>query len=274
MRPSYPWWRRAAWHLGLAATAVVLLLPVALAVLASFKPANALYGTDPLPARPTLANYRTAISQFPIGPLLANTLVTATGVMVLQLAVATLAAYAIAAFRTRAGQVLLLGGTVAVLIPVQALIMPQFFLVSRLGWLNSYAGLIVPQLSGCAVALLLLRQHVRAIPDSLSEAAALDGATSAQILWHIVLPMLRPALAAVAVLVFINTWNEYLWPLIVTPDASHGTIQVGLALFSNAEGANPGPLLAAATLSTLPVLVGYLLSARRVTGAFLYAGLE
>ena len=272
-RPD-PWLRRLGWHLSLAATAVALLLPVTLAVLGSFKPANALYDADPLPTRPTLANYRTAIGQFPLGPLLGNTLITATSVMVLQLAVATLAAYALVRFRTRAGQVMLLGGTVAVLIPAQALLMPQFFLVARLGWLNSYPGLIVPQLSGCAVALLLLRQHVRAIPASLCEAALLDGANSGQVLWHIVLPVLRPALAAVAVLVFINTWNEYLWPLIVTPDASHGTIQVGLALFGNAEGANPGPLLAAATLSTLPVLVGYLFSARRVTGAFLYAGFE
>jgi len=255
------------------ATAVCLLAPPALAVLGSFKPANMLYDADPLPVRPTLANYRVAITDFPIGQLIGSTFVVAAGVMTLQLAVATLAAYAIVRFRTRAGNLLLLGGTAAILVPAQALLVPQFLMISHLGWLNSYTGLIVPQLSGAGVALVLLRQHVRDIPASLIEAAVLDGASSWRTLRHVVLPLLRPALAAVGTLVFINTWNEYLWPLIATPGGSPGTIQTGLALFLNAEGANPGPLLAAATVSALPVLIGYLFTARRVTGAFMHSGI-
>jgi ABC-type glycerol-3-phosphate transport system permease component len=186
---------------------------------------------------------------------------------------AVLAAYALVRFRTRAGQILLLGGTAAILVPAQALLVPQFLMLSHLGWLNSYAGLIVPQLSGSGVALLLLLQHVRQIPPSLIEAAILDGANSWRALWNVVLPLLRPALAAVGTLVFINTWNEYLWPLIATPGGSPGTIQTGLALFLNTEGANPGPLLAAATLSALPAGIGYLFAARRVTGAFMHSGI-
>ena len=162
----------------------------------------------------------------------------------------------------------------AVLVPAPALLVPQFFMISRLGWLNSYGGLIVPQLAGCGVALLLLRQHVKAIPPSLGEAAMLDGASTWQTLWHIVLPLLRPALAAVGTLVFISTWNEYLWPLIATPGGTPGTIQTGLALFLNTEGASPGPLLAAATLATLPGLAGFLLTARRVTDAFMHSGID
>lgn len=264
--------RRIGWHLAMIAAAGFLLAPAALAVLGSFKSANTLYDANPLPARPTLGNYRVAITEFPIGQLIGNTLLVAACVMVLQLAVAVLAAYALVRFRTRAGHVLLLGVTAAILVPAQALLVPQFLLISHLGWLNSYAGLIVPQLSGSGVALLLLRQHIRDIPASLIEAAMLDGANSWRTLWHVVLPLLRPALAAVGTLVFINTWNEYLWPLIATPGGSPGTIQTGLALFLNTEGANPGPLLAAAALSALPVLVGYLFTARRVTGAFMYSG--
>jgi ABC-type glycerol-3-phosphate transport system permease component len=254
-------------------TALCLLAPAGLAVLASFKTANTLYDANPLPAQPTLANYRVAITEFPIGQLIGNTLLVAAGVMVLQLAVAGLGAYALVRFRTRIGRLVLLGGTAAILVPAQALLVPQFLMLSRLGGLNSYAGLIVPQLSGSGVALLLLRQHVRDIPASLVEAAVLDGASSWQALWHVVLPLLRPALAAVGILVFINTWNEYLWPLIATPGGSPGTIQTGLALFLNTEGANPGPLLAAATLSALPVLIGYLCAARQVTGAFMHSGI-
>jgi ABC-type glycerol-3-phosphate transport system permease component len=266
--------RRIGWHLGLLATASCLLVPAGLAVLGSFKPPATLYGDDPLPTRPTLANYRVALTDFPVGRLLGNTLITAAGVMILQLAVAMLAAYALARLHTRAARVLLAAGTVAVLVPAQALLVPQFLMISKLGWLNSFTGLIVPQLSGCAVALLLLHQQVRAIPPSLCEAAMLDGASSWQTLWRVVLPLMRSALASVGTLVFINTWNEYLWPLIATPGGSPGTIQTGLALFLNTEGANPGPLLAAATLSTVPVLAVYLFTAQRVTGAFMQSGLE
>ncbi|HEX3714200.1 MAG TPA: carbohydrate ABC transporter permease [Trebonia sp.] len=268
------WWQRAGWHLGLAVTAALMLLPALLAVLASFKPANDLYDASPLPTSPTLGNYRTAIGEFPVARLLADTLAMAAGVVFLQLLVAVLAAYALVRFSTRAGRLLLTAGSVAVLVPAQALIIPQFLIITHLGWQNTFAGLIVPQLAGCGVPLLLLRNQAQAIPASLIEAAVLDGAGSWQTLWHVVLPVLRPALGAVAVLVFVNTWNEYLWPLIAAPGGSPGTIQDGLALFLNTEGASPGPLLAAATLATLPVLAAYMFTARRVTSAFMHSGIS
>lgn len=274
MTERYSLPRRFGWHAGLLLVALLLLAPMLIAVLASFKPANSLYSDNPLPAPGTLANYRTALGQFPLWQLLLNTLITSAGVMLLQLLVATLAGYAIVRFHTRLGQLVLAAGTVSILIPVQALIIPNFVIVSHLGWLNSYAGLIIPQLSGVGVALLLMHQHVSALPASLSEAAQLDGANSWQALWHVVLPLLRPALSAVAILVFVTTWNEYLWPLLAAPDTARTTIQVGLALFGNTEGANPGPLLAAASVATLPVLVGYLLAARRITDSFMHSGIR
>lgn len=266
--------RRGAWHAGLIFTGAVLLLPAVLAALASFKRPGDLYRSDPLPLRPTLGSYHVAFAQFPIVRLLANTLVTSLGVMVLQLAVAVLAGYALVRFDTRLGNLTLLAGTIAVVIPVQALLVPQFLMAAHLGWLNSDTALIVPQLSGSAVALLLLRRYLADIPRSLSEAAMLDGAGSWQILWRLVLPLLRPGLTAVGILVFVNTWNEYLWPLLAAPDIGHSTIQVGLAQFGNTEGANPGPLLAAATVTTAPALIGYALSARRLTSAFLHSGIQ
>lgn len=258
----------------MAAAATILLLPTAVALLESFKPPGDLYDANPFPLHPTLASYRTAIGDFPVARLLADTLIMAAGVMAAQLAVATLAGYALVRFSTRAGQLALSAGTVAVLVPAQALIIPQFLMITHLGWQDTFAGLIVPQLSGCAVPFLLLRQQVRTIPPSLGEAATIDGANDWQVLWHVVLPVMRPALAAVAILVFVGTWNEYLWPLIAVPGGSPGTIQTGLALFLNTEGANPGPLLAAASLATVPVLAVYAGTARHVTNAFMHSGFE
>jgi ABC-type glycerol-3-phosphate transport system permease component len=265
---------RAGWHLGLTAAAAFLLAPAFFAALASFKTAGDLYGGDPLPLHPTLANYQAAIGDFPVVRLLADTTVVGAGVMILQLAVATLAGYGIVRFGGRTGRLLLSAGTVAVLVPAQALIVPQFLMISHLGWADSFPGLIVPQLSGCGVPFLLLHQQLRALPPSLIEAATIDGAGSWQALWHVVLPVIRPTLAAVAILTFVNTWNEYLWPLIATPAGSPGTIQTGLALFLNTEGTSPGPLLAGATLATLPVLAVYAVAARRVTDAFMHSGLD
>ena len=266
--------RRHGWHVGLLLTCALLLLPVGLAVLASFKKPGDIFSADPLPLHPTLANYHVAFTQFPIIRLLANTIITSLGVMTLQLAVAVLAGYALVRWHTRLGQLTLLAGTVAVVIPAQALLIPQFLMVAQLGWLNSYAALIVPQLAGCAVPLLLLRRYLAELPPSITEAAQLDGAGSWRTLWHVLLPLLRPGLVAVGILVFVNTGNEYLWPLLATPDVTHSTIQVGLAQFGNTEGANPGPLLAAATVATTPALIGYALAARRVTDAFIRAGIH
>lgn len=258
--------------LGLACLAS--LFPVLWALSGSFKPADSLYSADPLPLPASLANYRAATEQFPLSRLLFNTLVTSAGVTAGDILIATLAAYALVRLRFRGSGPLLATVTVALLIPAQTILIPQFLLVSRLHWLDSYPGLILPQLGGCALAVLLLRQNIRSIPAELFAAAELDGANSLRTLWYVALPQLWPALGAVAILSFINTWNEYLWPLLVAPTPQHTTIQIGLTLFTNTEGANPGPLLAAAMLATLPVVAVYLVSARRITAAFLHSGLR
>lgn len=264
--------RRAGRHVVLVLSCVVTLFPMLWGLSGSFKRPADLYGGDPLPS--TVDNYRVAVEQFPLARLLLNTLVTSAGVTLGDVVIAVLAAYALVRIPFRGNRVLVATVVVALLIPAQTLIIPQFLFVSRLHWLDGYAGLIVPQLGGCALAVLLLRQNIRAIPPDLFAAAQLDGANSLRVLWHVVLPLLWPALGAVAILQFITTWNEYLWPMLVAPTPEHTTIQMGLTLFTNTEGANPGPLLAAAMLATLPVVAVYLVAARRITAAFLHSGLR
>lgn len=253
---------------------LLLLLPLLWALISSFKTAADLYGSDPLPIPLSLANYQVAIGKFPLFRLLFNSMVTAVGVSVGQAAVGVPAAYAMVRFRLHGRRLLLAAVTVGLLIPAQTLIIPLFLLVSRLGLLDTFPGLIIPQLGGSALAVLLLSQNFRSIPEDMFAAAELDGSSSIQVLWHVVLPLSRPALAAVAILSFINTWNEYLWPTLVAPTPEHATIQTGLLLFTNAEAANPGPLLAAAILSTVPALVAYAFAARHVTNAFLHSGIR
>jgi ABC-type glycerol-3-phosphate transport system permease component len=254
----------------LGGAAVVTLFPLLWALVTSLRPANRIFEVGPTPL--TADNYTYALTEFPIGRLLLTTFLTTAGVTLGQLAVAVLAAYAMVRFA--AGRWVLVAVTVSLLVPPQALIVPQFLLAAQLGWRDTLVGLVVPQLAQCGLAVLLLREHVRAVPPSLLHAAALEGASPAETLQFVVLPLLRPALGAVGILVFITTWNEYLWPALVAPSTENTTIQLGLALFGNQEGPNYGPLLAASVLACLPVLAAYLVASRRITDAFFQAGVR
>jgi multiple sugar transport system permease protein len=258
----------------LLVTAIGMLFPLLWGLSGSFKPGNDVFNDNPLPIPATLGNYRQTLHEFPIARLLLNTFITATGVTLLQLAVGVLAAWSFVRFAHRGQRAVLALVTVALVVPPQALIIPQFLMISHLGLRDTFTGLIVPQLSTCALAVLLLRENIGSIPRNLLGAATLDGATHAETLWHVVLPLLRPALGAVAIIVFITTWNEYLWPALAAPSPDHTTIQMGLRLFTNQEAADNGPLLAAAMLATLPVAAVYLIASRRITDAFLQSGLR
>ncbi len=214
------------------------------------------------------------LASWPAATLVANTFVMSAGVAIGQLVIATLAAFALVHFAPRSRTAILLAATVALVIPPQAIVIPQFLLATRIGWQNTDAGLIVPQLGASALAVLLLVQHVAAIPRPLSEAARLEGARSWETLWHVVLPSLRPAIAAVGILVFISTWNEYLWPLLIAPRAEDATVQIGLSQFQTEGGTDYGALMAAATLASLPIALVYAIASRRITDAFLQSGLR
>ena len=263
-----------AWHLALSVVTLTMIFPTLWGVLTSLKPANEIYSLSPFSANPTLEHYAHATSDWPAGQLIGNTFVMAAGVALGQLVIAILCAFALAYFAPSARGLILTLLTISLAIPPQALIIPQFLLTAKLGWLNSDLGLIVPQLGASALAVLLLFQHVNALPPSLLNAARLDGARPWEVLWSIVLPALRPAIAAVTILVFITTWNEYLWPLLVAPRQIDTTVQIGLRQFETAEGTNFGGLLAAATLTSLPIVVVYLVASRRITDAFLQSGIK
>lgn len=271
-RSARPLIGRMLWHAVLAVSVILALFPMLWAVLTSFKPANDIYSLSPIAAQPTLEHYIRVFTDWPVGRLIWNTFVMSAGVALGQIIIAILAAFGLAYFAPRGRGLILALLTISLAVPPQALIIPQFLLTARLGWLNTELGLIVPQLGASALAVLILLQHVQALPSSLPQAARLDGARPWEILWHIVLPGLRPAIAAVGILVFITTWNDYLWPLLAAPRAEDTTVQIGLSQFQTAEGNDYGGLLAAATITSLPIVLVYLFASRRVTDAFLQSG--
>jgi len=251
----------------------VTLVPFYWMFATSLKPANEIFNLSPLPANPTLGNYIYVWQAIPIGAMLATTFSNAVLQMLGQLVLATLTAYAFARWRFRGDTLLFLVFVGTWLVPFQATMIPNYVLLSRLGWLDTLAALVIPHL-GSAFGIILLRQYMKGFPRELIDAAHLDGASSWAILWRVVVPNLRAPLAAVAVLSFITTWNEYFWPLLVTSKMERTVLQVGLQMFLTMEGDQWGGLMAGASMATIPLLAIYLVLQRQVVEAFVRSGLR
>ena len=140
---------------------------------------------------------------------------------------------------------------------------PNYVLVYQLGWLDKLTAIIVPQLAS-AFAVILLMQSIRGFPSDLIDASRCDGASNFGVLWRVILPNIRAVLGALAVLLFISAWNDYFWPLLITRHIENSVIQMGLSMFFTQEGNLWGPLMAAASLASLPILAIYLVLQRQV----------
>lgn len=258
---------------GILVLAVVLLnFPIFWALVTSFKPTNETYTTSLIAEQPTLDNYRYAFERFPLIPLARNTFITATVVAAGQVLVAVLAAFALVHVAPQRRRLFLVLAAVAMAIPPQTIIIPQFLMASSFGWANTLTGLIIPQLASSALPLLLLVQNLSVLPTSHVKAARLDGARSHEILLRVLLPGMAPTIAAVFILQFISTWNEYLWPLLIAGRMESTTIQMGLQMFMTSEGNHYGPLMATAILAAAPVVLIYLFASRQITDAFKSSG--
>ncbi|MCD0453038.1 carbohydrate ABC transporter permease [Actinocorallia sp. API 0066] len=264
--------RRIAGHVVLGALGLACVLPIYWLYAASLRRPGDVHDQSPLPWPLSLANYTDAFAKTDITGMLLNTTVIAAASAVGQLLIALFASYAMAAWRFRGHRVahLLFVGTW--LVPFQVTMLPNYTLLARLGLLETLAGVVVPTLCS-ALGVLLLREHLLNFPKELLEAARMDGRSSWTILWTVVVPVLRPVLAALGILLFINAWNEYFWPALVL-QRSNAVIQLGIRSFMGTEGNDWGPLMATAGLASLPVLLLYLVLQRQIVNAFVRSGLK
>jgi len=218
-----------------------------------------------IPAEPTLENYRAIMAatsdQSPLLRWMWNSFLTASLHTALVLLVSSLAAYAYARmqFRGRDALFAILMGTL--MVPPVMNFVPNYIIVDRLGWLDTYAALIFPGLGG-VFGVFLLRQFFLGIPRDLEDAARIDGAGPLRIYWTIVLPLAKPALVTLAIFTFMGHWNDFLWPLIVMNDPEMLTLPPGLALFQGKYITFYGKLMAGAMISALPVLIVFLFAQR------------
>lgn len=263
----------AAGHLVMVLLSIFCVFPVYWMVVTSLRPANAIFETSLWPTSMSLDNYRMALDSIPVVRMLFNTLLVAVVVTIIQLFTGLLAAYAFARWRFRFDKLIYTGVALTWLVPFQVVMIPNYLLIAQMGLLDSIAALILPNLTS-ALAVLLLAQSMRSFPREVIEAARMDGARSWRILWEVMTPNLRGTLASLAILIFISTWNEYFWPLLLSRTAENSVIQIGIQMFMTTEGNQWGPLMAASTMASLPVLIIYVVLQRQVIQSFMKSGIR
>jgi multiple sugar transport system permease protein len=266
----------------LLALAVLWLSPIAWVVVTSLKPAPDIIRLPPewIPWPPTGAHYHEVLlgssRTARIGRAFVNSLVVATGSVILVLATSAMAAYPLARMRFP-GRDLVFGLLVgSLMIPNAVLLVPQYVLTQRLGWLSTYQGLIVPEAAMIfAFGVFLLRQFFVTMPRELEDAARIDGAGPWQVFWRIIIPLSQPVLAALAIFAFRSAWNDFLWPLIAVNKPEMFPLPVALALLRSAYSSESyGPIMAGAALSALPLLVVFVVANRRIVEGVRLSGLK
>ena len=249
-------------YLLLTILAIMMLLPIAFMFFGSFKTPTEIVTRPPklLPSVIYLENYVEAWAAAPFGKFLFNSVFVGILNVMGELVIATFAAYALSHIKPW-GSVYIFGLFIlTMLIPSQATIIPRYFIISSLGWVNTYQALFVPFMAR-PISIFMLYNFFRTVPKELEEAAILDGCSPFMFLVYILIPLSKPIISALAILSFLNSWNRYLWPLLVARETMMQTATIGLKMFiSQSEGSSFGPMMAGAVIVIFPALIVFLVA--------------
>jgi multiple sugar transport system permease protein len=254
-------WPRYLAHVILIIAVFVFVSPFVWAFFTSLKPEAEIFASiyQIIPENPTGENYVQVWTEQPLDRWVMNSLIISTGIVFFTVLLDTLAGYALAKgqFRGRNITLTLVIGTLV--IPPQVVLVPLFLEMNWIGWGNTYWAIMILFIAN-PFGTFMMRQFFMTIPDSLLDAARMDGCNTLEIYTRIMLPMAKPALASLTVFTFIFAWGAFLWPLIIVNDGAMFPLQVGIALLTGPYTSNWGQLLAAAIMAAVPVLTAYLLA--------------
>jgi len=248
-----------ALHLALIIGSLVMLLPFIWMLSTSLKTQPEIFTYPPtwIPEELAWGNYEDALTALPFERFYFNSFFVSTSVTILQIVTSSLAAFAFARLKFKGRDTIFILYLGALMIPFPVLLIPNFIIVNRLDWLDTYWALIIPP-AFSAFSTFLLRQHFKTLPMDLDEAARIDGASSLRIWWSVIMPMSKTTVAAIAIFVFLATWNDFLWPLVVTNSTEMQTVPVGLNSFQGQYGVRWNLLMAAAVVAMVPVLIVFI----------------
>lgn len=262
-------------HLILILGAIICLFPFFWMVGVSLMaPGEAIQSPPPLlPKTPTLENFRTIFTRLAVGRYILNSLLISTLITSFSLFICSMAGYAFAKWRFRGKDTLFRSLLVGLAIPGQITMLPLFLMMREMGILNTYAAAIIPGLASI-YAIFLFRQQMLIIPDSLIEAARIDGGSELYIYRRIILPLAKPTLITLGVFTFLGAWNDFMWPLIVFSDQTMYTLPVALANLMGEHLLDIEWMVAGATLAIMPVVVIFLFLQRYYLQGMIATGIK
>jgi multiple sugar transport system permease protein len=249
--------RALAVYTALIAMAWCALFPILWALSGSLKTEAGVTEPRVLPSRPQWSNYGEVFTLMPFWRMLLNTVLYAACITAGQVFFCSLAGYAFARLRFRGRDTLFVLYLATLMVPLTVTVIPQFILMRTFGWTDTPLAMIVPGLFGTAFGTYLMRQFFRTLPTDLENAAILDGCSPWQIYWRILLPQVRPAVMVLAVLTWVNVWNDFLWPLLMIQRNSIATLTLGLVWMQGQYVARWPVLMAASILILLPLVAVY-----------------
>jgi len=252
-----------------------MLLPLVWMVATAFKTSEETFRYPPtlIPERFTLANFQKAWQVAPFGDYFVNSVVVSVAVTASQVFFCSLAGYVFAKFRFWGRDVLFTLVVAKLMIPIQVLIVPLYLLIINLHLADSLTGVIAPDIMG-AFGIFMLRQFIVSLPDELMDSARLDGCSDFAIYWRIILPLIVPALSTFAIITFMNTWNDFLWPLIVISTPEKRTLQLGLAAFADQYLTSFNLSMAGSLVVLLPVVIVFAIFQRQIIASIARSGLR
>lgn len=261
--------------IGLTLAAATMVVPFLWMLTTSLKAPGTVLDVTPqiLPLHPTLASYREVLDIVPLGRMFANSLLVTSTTVILQLLTSALSGYAFARMQWRGRDALFVVYLATLMVPTQVTITPLFILMRQLDWINTYQALILPGIVS-AFGTFLVRQAMLGIPREYEEAAFLDGANHWDVFRSIVLPMVRPSLATLAVFAAMASWNDFLWPLFVINDQQLMTLPVGLSLLQGRYATDWNLIMAGAVISVVPIILVFLAAQRAFVNGVVMSGLK
>lgn len=265
--------RILAIYLGLSIIAFFMVLPFYWMVTTALKtPLEAIkFPPTWIPHNFVWQNFVHAWRSAPFGRYFLNSIIITVGSTIGVLVTAALAGYALGVlnFPGRGGIFMLLLATM--MIPMPVYIVPDYLILTRLGWIDTYKALIIPWIAS-TFSIFLLRQYFKSIPRDLYEAGLIDGCNHFMLLWRIALPLVKPALAAIAIFSAVSSWNSFIWPLVMTNSPWMRTVQVGLGYFLHEESTNYTLLAAASTIAALPIIILFVFAQRAIIETYMRSG--
>ncbi|GAC1431861.1 MAG: carbohydrate ABC transporter permease [Chloroflexota bacterium] len=268
--------RTLAYHGLLAAACAIILLPLVWMLSSSLKNDNEIFVFPPhlLPAHPLWQNYPAALHYIDFGLYMRNTVVIATGAVCGTVLSCTLTAYAFARLQWRGRNLCFALCMGTLMLPFQVQMIPLYIIFRHLGWIGTFLPLVVPAFFGNALYIFLLRQFLLTIPRELSEAASIDGAGEFGTFWRIILPLVKPALAAIVLFSFLDSWQDFLGPLIYLNDPATFTLSLGLQLYYSVHQTAWAYLMCAAVVFTMPALIVFIAAQRTFVQGITLTGVK